>query len=105
MIWTTPEAARKVWPDATQLDEDSLVELLEVAQEQCAAYAPALADGATEVPASYRRAVILQAREVHAAADRDGDLIGFEQYAIRQRPLSDTVRKLLRPHRAVPAVG
>jgi len=99
--WATPEYAREVWSDAPA---EGLEDLLEEAQEQLDEYAPALEPGAT-VPLRYRRAVVLQARELYLARERDGDVVGVGDYALRARPLSATVQALLRPERAVPSVG
>lgn len=98
-MWATLQQARAVWPDAVGLDDAVLTRLLQAAQEQAQAYAPALADGAP-VPASYTEALVLQARELWGATRREGaDVVGFDTYAVRVRPLSATVRSLLRPPR------
>lgn len=103
--WATPTDARNLWQGAP-LDDDLLTEWLAGAQTSCEAYAPALLD-ADPVPPNYTQAVVLQARAVYEAANRDGDVIGFEPtgYAIRVRPLDGTVKQLLRPRRGVPRVG
>lgn len=86
-----------MWPDAVGLPDDVLLRLLQAAQEQAEAYAPALAFG-DAVPARYTEALILQARELWGATRREGaDVVGFDTYAVRVRPLSATVRSLLRP--------
>lgn len=103
MAWATRELARADWADAPT-DDDQLDRLLEDATTQCAAFAPALAEDA-EPPPGWQRAVVLQARELWAAARRDGDVIGVtDTYAITARPLTSSVRALLRPRRAVPRV-
>lgn len=103
MAWATLSQARQDWPDAPP-DDVVLQRLLEDATDQCAAYAPVLPEDA-EPPSGWRRAVVLQAREVWAAARRDGDVIGVtDTYAITARPLTSSVRSLLRPRRAVPRV-
>lgn len=104
MTWATRDEARATWPDAVGMPDPVLDRLLDAAFEQCSAFAPPLPDGAV-VPARYREANILQARELWQAAHRDGDLVGFETYAVRVRPLSATVQALLRPHTGVPVVG
>jgi hypothetical protein len=48
---------------------------------------------------------VYEARELWAASRRDGDVIGFDTYAVRVRPLSATVQSLLRPSRGVPMSG
>ncbi|WP_053203797.1 phage gp6-like head-tail connector protein [Jiangella muralis] len=103
--WADKDDARLIWPDAVDMDDALLDHLLAVSQELCAAYAPALADGAP-VPARYKQAVVQQARETWSNAQRDGDVLGFDgDYAIRVRPLADSVKQLLRPNRAVPSFG
>lgn len=102
--WATVDFARSMWADAS-IDDDILEAQLAAAQESCQAYAPALEDDAP-VPVRYSQAVVLQAQEVANAAHRDGDVIGFSDtgYAVRVRPLSTTVKALLRPRSAVPKV-
>lgn len=103
--WATTDDARDLWSGAP-MDDDLLESWLAGAQTSCEAYAPALAD-TDPVPVNYTQAVVLQAREVYEAGSRDGDVIGFEPtgYALRARPLSSTVKQLLRPKRGVPRVG
>lgn len=104
-VWATPTDARNLW-QAAPLDDDLLTEWLAGAQEECEVFAPAL--GVSDpVPVRYTQAVVLRAREVYEAGQRDGDVIGFEPtgYAVRVRPLSGTVKQLLRPRRGVPRVG
>ncbi|CCH79083.1 hypothetical protein BN12_40053 [Nostocoides japonicum T1-X7] len=96
--WATPTQAQTFWADAKNLSDDILVVLLDAATEQCAAYAPALAVDAT-VPDRYVLATVYQAREVYSAGQRDGDVIGIGDHAIRSRPLTATVKSLLRPQR------
>jgi hypothetical protein len=99
--WATREQARnpKLWADAPS-DDETLDLLLAVATEQCAAYAPAQAGTPSGV-----LGCIYQARELHAAAQRDGDVIGVGDYAIRSRPLTAHVKQTLRPQRGRPGVG
>lgn len=102
--WVTSlDAARAIWPDAPTSDRD-LADVLAAAQAVCQEYAPTLPVGAT-APAGWGRAVVLQAREVWAAARRDGDVLGVDVgYAVRSRPLLPAVRLLLRPRRPVGAL-
>lgn len=97
-MWATLQQAREVWPDAATLSDGVLTRLLQAAHDQVLAYAPALADPLV-VPAGYTEAEVLQARDLWSATKREGDVMGFESYAIRVRPLSATVRSLLRPPR------
>jgi len=97
MAWATKDFARRHWSDAIGLDDVDLDDLLDAAQEQCAAYAPMTAE---PVPVSFMLAVVYQAREIWAAASRDSqDVIGFGDYAIRARPMTAAVKSLLRPER------
>ena len=103
--WATREQARnpRLWADAPT-DDATLDFLLEAATDQCSAYAPALVDG-EPLPARYTLATIQQARELLAAAKRDGDVIGIGDYAIRSRPLTGSVKRLLRPESVNWTVG
>lgn len=98
--WATLENARMIWSDAPSSDA-LLNHLLNVSQELCEAYAPALGAG-DPVPARYMQAVVQQARETWQNSERDGDVIGFDgDYAIRVRPLAETVKQLLRPRTGI----
>lgn len=94
--WATPTEAARHWPDAATLDPTRLADLLTVATEQAATYAPTLGV-ADPVPLRYTIATIYQAREVYAASVRDGDLVGAGEYAFRAVPLTAAVKRLLRP--------
>lgn len=95
MSWASPEQAKAHWTDAASIDDDVLDTLLEVATEQCAAFAPAISQ---PYPTTYMLACVYQAREVYAASVRDSqDVIGFGDFAIRARPLTGAVKSLLRP--------
>ena len=97
--WVDPASVHDQWPDAVTMDDQMLAELLLVAWEQCAAYAPTLADDA-EPPASYRMAQVLQARalwQMHRQGP--GDQFSPEGYSIAIYPLDARIRQLLRPKR------
>lgn len=102
--WATLEFARSIWPDAVALSDESLQALLDDATAQCREFAPTLEEGAV-LPDGYARATVLQARELAAAAKRDGDIIGGDVYAITARPLTGSVRALLRPTSGVPTIS
>jgi hypothetical protein len=106
--WVDPDDPRliELWPDAAQLTVDTLTLLLTSAYEQVLAYAPVIPAG-DPVPERYGHAQILHASEVFAASRRTGDVVGFEDtgLAIRVRPLTATVKALLRPRRGVPVLG
>lgn len=101
MAWATRDEARAHWADAKSIPDATLDVLLDVATEQCEAYAPT----ASPVPSRYMLATVYQARENYAAGQRDGDVIGFGDFAIRSKPLTASVKSLLRPQSGVPAVG
>ena len=96
-----------LWPDVDQLDPADRDAYLQSAFEQVVEYAPVLAVG-DPVPQRYVMAQIAQARETFMAnRSGDGETLGTADsgFAIRVRPLSTTVKSLLRPRRAAPLVG
>lgn len=96
MGWATRDQAKAHWADAAALPDSALDTLLEVATEQCQAYAPTPAP--SPLPASYVLATVYQAREVYAASQRgESDVVGVGDYAIRARPITAAVKSLLRP--------
>lgn len=105
MTWATREDARELWPDAP-VDDALLDDMLGSAHEIVAAYAPALAVG-DPVPYRYVQAEVLQAIEHFQATQRNGDVLGFGDsgYAVRVRPLTASVKNLLRPRRARARLG
>ena len=98
----------RLWADAPA-DDAALDAFLEAASDQVYAFAPPTgvdaAGAPLPVPPRYRLATIYQARELQAAAVRDGDVIGVGEYGLRARPLVDSVQQLLRPKRGRPGVG
>lgn len=111
--WADKPAARSHWPDASTLPDAVLDRLLAAASTQCAAFATdtltaavsAAIAASTAVPETAVLACTLQARELYSAGLRDGDVIGVGEYAIRSRPLTPTVKALLRPSRGRPVIG
>lgn len=101
--WATLETVRRDWPGAPS-DDDVLDALIAAAQRKCEAFAPTLEDP-DDPPAGFDTAVALACRDVWASARRDGDVIGFDSYAVRVRPLSVDVCALLRPPTGRPGVG
>ena len=91
--WATLEEARAHWPDAASLTDETLSTLLDVATIRGQTYAPPV----DVVPLNYMLGCVYDAREIYAAGQRDGDVIGFGDYVIRARPLTGTVRTLYRP--------
>lgn len=97
MSWATKEQARAHWPDAASITDAVLDTLLEIATEQCAEFAPVQTE---PLPTRYMLATVYQAREVYTASQRsEQDVIGIGDFAIRARPLSGSVKSLLRPSR------
>jgi hypothetical protein len=96
-----------LWPDVILLEAADRDAYLQTAFEQCLEYAPVL--GPTDpVPGRYAMAQIAQASELFAMARaNDGEVLGQSAagFEIRVKPLSTSVKSLLRPRRAVPEVG
>lgn len=103
--WATRDDARDLWADAP-IDDALLDSLLDSAHEVVVIYAPTLAVG-DPVPRRYVIAEVLQAIEHFQATSRNGDVLGYGDsgYAIRVRPMTATVKQMLRPRRAKPAIG
>lgn len=102
--WHDVFTARLEWPGAPQAD-GTLARLLDVARDQCQAYAPAVAAGAP-IPERYRAAQLMQARNTFNASltngDQQTDMGGF---VVTIRPLDWAVKQLLRPLTATKAFG
>lgn len=96
MAWATVAQARTHWKVGTAVDTATLTDLLEAATEQCAEFAPTLAEGAP-VPFRYMLATVYQARELYEAGTRNNDTIPGEGFVIRARPLTASIKQLLRP--------
>ena len=93
--WLDSEDVAQEWLDAPE--EPALSELLEIAHDVCAAYAPAPVPG-RETPARYRMAQLLQAKHLYARSKAGNqDSIGPDGYAISTYPLVLEARSLLRP--------
>ena len=107
--WHTIESARDEWPDAPY-DEDGgdtqLENLLELAKDAVVAFAPAVDDPLVEIPAGYRQAQLLQARNVwnSSKASPTGDFDGTS-YGLTSYPLDWQVRQLTRPKQGKPVIG
>lgn len=108
------EYARATWADARDISDTVLSDLLDTAWSACAEYAPAeqVTEYTTDpgtfpggILVRWRHANVLHARDLWRATQRDGDIVSFDAYAMRARPVSDVVRALLRPRRGVPMVG
>lgn len=103
--WHTLDSIRDLWPDAPSSDRWCF-ELLEVAKADVLAFAPALLEGVV-VPANFRRAQYMHARDIWNASQNTGDSgeLGDEGFAVRPYPLDWMVKQVLRPRTGTPAVG
>ncbi|WP_404311304.1 hypothetical protein LG314_07940 [Agrococcus terreus] len=102
--WYTLDAARRDWPGAPE-DDARLHDLLAVARTQVLEYAPELE--LAPVPAHYRAAQLLQARNVWNATQTDpnSSQMNGDGFAVPVYPLDWSVRQMLRPQRVVPVVA
>ena len=96
--WLETEDVVEEWLDAP--DGAELATLLEMAHDNCLAYAPALPAG-TAVPAGWGKAQLLQAQHIHARGKSgNGDSMGPDGFQISTYPLVLESRSLLRPKRS-----
>jgi hypothetical protein len=92
--WLDTEDVPEKWLDAPE--EPELTELLTVAYEVCAAYAPARQTA--PLPERYKRAQLLQAQHVYARSrSGNGESVGPEGYSTSTYVLVLEARDLLRP--------
>jgi hypothetical protein len=100
--WHTLDTARDDWRDAPGFDA-WLYELLWTARNDVLAYAPALA-ASQRPPLNYRRAQIMQARNLWNAGKVDpaSGGMGEDTFVLRPFPLDWTIKQTLRPKRAIP---
>lgn len=111
MAWATIDQAHDAWRESTAIDDARLDDLLDLATSVLSDYVRAAdvddtGDPTTAAEPRLREACIAHARDVWSVAVSDtGDVIGFDAYAVRRRPLSDHVRALLDPPHRVPLVG
>lgn len=103
--WHTLDTARDDWRDAPAFDA-WLYECLWVARQDVLAFAPALELG-QRPPINYRRAQIMQARNLWNAGkvDAASGEVGEGTFVLRPFPLDWTIKQVLRPKRAVPGLG
>lgn len=103
--WYTLPAARADWQGAP-LEDGRLHDLLVVARHQCLEFAPTLADD-TPIPAHYRQAQLMQARNIWNATKTDpgGSTLGPEGFSVPVFPLDWAVQQMLRPRRGKPVIG
>lgn len=103
--WADKLFARRHWDDAPT-DDDKLDELLDAALDAVVAFAPALPAELVDAPVAYKLAHTLHARELWNAQERaNDDAIVAGDFVMRARPLSTTVKQLLRPTAGRPKVG
>lgn len=110
--WATTDQAHDAWRESTAIDDARLSDLLDVATSVLADYAraddvdPTTGDPTPAATARLTEACIAHARNCWSVAvSTTGDVIGFDAYAVRRRPLSDHVRALMDPPLRVPRVG
>jgi hypothetical protein len=109
--WATITEAHAAWRESSAIEDARLGELLTIATDVLRPYArPGDLDSATGDPTPaavprLREAAIMHAKDCWAVmVSTTGDVIGFDAYALRRRPLSDQVKQYLRPP-TVPLVG
>lgn len=103
--WHNTVTARLEWEGGPE-DDTTMHRLLVTSREQIEQYAPALPEGAA-VPERYRAGQLMQARNTYNASISNGgdpmDLGGG--IVITPRPLDWAVKQLVRPAKALKAVG
>jgi hypothetical protein len=102
--WHTNQSART--EDQSLPDDDAILHnLLTISREQVVAFAPRRGDGS--VPASWRQAQLMQAKNIRNASttDPNGQWDDAGGMTIRTYPMDWVVQNLLRPKRGIPAVG
>lgn len=125
-MWLEADIIRYEWPDGASLPDEVLETIVNSAQELIEEYAsPSLLarlDGLTlpitivsEVPYQesadsalfpprLRTALIMQAREIWRSSEREGDVLGVGEFAVRATDMTSTVRKMIRPRQGKPAL-
>lgn len=95
-----------VWSDAALVDAVVLQMYLDAGRDACQAYAPD-ADPAADIPAGWKIAQVMQARNIYNAGitptSGDGDF-SAGGYGISTYPLDWHVKQLLRPQRGAGAI-
>lgn len=101
--WHTLDTARAEWASAPASDI-RMFQVLELARQQVLAFAPAF-EG--RVPVSYREGQLMQARNIwNAGAVNPGSgEMGDDSFMVQPFPLDWMVRQVLRPKRAIGAIG
>jgi hypothetical protein len=104
--WLTIASLRRNWRDAPTDDEDCF-ELLGLSKAAVIAFAPVLNFTTVPVPANYRKAQRMQARNTWNAAkvDPSNGSLGDDTFVIRPYPLDWSIKQILRPKPAIGFVG
>lgn len=106
--WYTPQTIKAVWREAQSISDTELGELLEVAREECEAYAyPADIAEPAAIPARVALAHRLHAQAIWnsqktAGRDDDNTLSG---QTVTVYPMDWQVKQHLRPRPAVPGIA
>jgi hypothetical protein len=124
-IWHTVESARDQWADAPYDEDggdDTLTELLVVAQGAVLAFAPVLTESEDDlilidgilvpndgevIPTNYRVAQLMQARNVWNSSKASPGTGEFDNgsYGLSSFPLDWQIRQLLRPKQGRPVIA
>ena len=105
--WYTLEEAQADWADAAQMTDAQLASLLGASKDAVIAYAPAVDEPLTDIPAGYREAQLMQARNVWNSQKASPSAGEFDNgsYGLSSFPLDWQVRQLIRPKRGMPVIG
>lgn len=110
--WATVDEAHAAWRESTAVDPARLAELLTIATDTLTVYAhrgdldATTGDPTPTALSRLREACILHAKDLWSVmTSTTGDVIGFDAYALRRRPLSDQVKLLMDPPTGRPRVG
>lgn len=96
--WVTQDQAERHWPDAANLDEETLVDYLEAAYEQCLEFLNGREPSV--LLHRHRLAQIMQARALaRSTSAGSGDQVGPDGLTVTVFPMDWTVKNLLRPRR------
>lgn len=104
--WHDRDSAREQTKSGLPVNDELLDTILEIAAQQVIEYGPLTLEATDPVPANYRHAQLMQAKNIWSAVIVDsgsGDQ-GDGTFRIAPFPLDWMVRQIIRPKRAVPAV-
>lgn len=95
-VWYNESTIEDVWPEAPMNDEVRGL-IVATAQNDVVEFAPELPEDAT-IPANYRLAQLMQARNLWNAGRTDSDGgVGDGEFVFRPFPLDRQIRQILRP--------